>query len=286
MKPILVTGSSGYIGSHLCRMLIERGYQVIGLDYRIPTGKVDYGYYSLDIANDERAIRDIYHQDYDFCTVVHLAALTRVGESTRFPSKYYDTNVIGTRNLLKYLSYDHFIFASTGQASLMGNPYAISKRVAEDMVIDTCTTQNVDYTAFRFYNVVGSDGFYPSNPDALLYNLIDAAEENKKFTIFGNDYDTPDGTCVRDYVHVLDICESICRAIEKPANSVENLGTGRGSTVLEIVNTFKRVNGVDFEVEFGPRRPGDIPVSVLDNPSSYFQSNRSMEDLFRLISTD
>ena len=278
-KPILVTGSSGYIGSHLCKMLTNQGYQVIGLDVVRPKHKTNYSTYIIDINNPA----DVGYLSYDihdeYSAVVHLAALTKVGESTQRPTDYYTTNVVGTHNLLRQLWTDHFIFASTGQASLMGNPYAISKRVAEEMVVDTRRRAGRDFTAFRFYNVIGTDGFPPTNPDGLFYNLIRAAEETGVFTVFGENYNTKDGTCVRDYVHVNEICEAICRAIEKPANAVENLGSGTGHTVNEIIDIFKRVNGVNFDVKYGGPRQGDIPVSVLDNPSSYFQRKYSIEDL-------
>ena len=137
------------------------------------------------------------------------------------------------------------------------------------------------YTIFRFYNVIGSDGFYPTNPDGLMYNLMQAGETGE-FTVFGDDYDTKDGTCVRDYVHVNEVCNSLLQAIENPSNSVECLGHGIGRTVTEIVDMFKKVNSVDFTVKVGPRRKGDIVSSVLEDVSPYMKNLYTIEELLQV----
>jgi UDP-glucose 4-epimerase len=130
--------------------------------------------------------------------------------------------------------------------------------------------------------VIGSSyGIQPTNPDGLMYNLMQSKDRGS-FTIFGNDYDTPDGTCVRDYVHVLEICNALKLAIEQPANSLENLGHGVGTTVNAMVELFKQVNNVDFEVKYGPRRKGDAAVSVLDNPSTYMKHLYELKDLLKI----
>ncbi len=276
MKKILITGCSGYIGSHLCKML-ENDYEVHGLDIDEPQAPLNE-FYRCDI-NRQFAIPG----DIEYDAVIHLAALVRVGESEQIPIKYYITNLNGTMNVVNKIKTKNFIFASTGAAQDCASAYGISKRAAEDVVREYCTLhKQQDYTIFRFYNVVGSDGYEPTNPDGLMYNLI-KARDTGEFTVFGNDYDiSPDGTCVRDYVHVNEICDALKQAIEKPSNSVESLGHGVGYTVKEIVSLFQKVNDVDFDVVYGPRRKGDIASSVLENVSPYMRNLYTMEELLKI----
>ena len=274
MKKILITGNSGYIGSHLTKMLKDE-YEVYGLDKVEPQESPDT-FYHCDI-NRPFSLED------EFDCVIHLAALVNVGESEQKPIQYYITNLNGTMNVLNKIKTKNFIFASTGAAQDCESAYGISKRAAEDVVREYCTThRSIPYTIFRFYNVIGSEGFAPTNPDGLMYNLI-LAMQSKQFTIFGNDYDvSPDGTCVRDYVHVNEICDSLKQAIEKPSNGVECLGHGVGYTVKEIVNKFMEVNNIDIDVKYGPRRKGDIASSVLKNVSPYMRNLYSMDQLLKI----
>jgi UDP-glucose 4-epimerase len=276
MKKVLITGCSGYIGSHLCKML-ENDYEVHGLDIDEPQAPLNE-FYRCDI-NRQFAIPG----DIEYDAVIHLAALVRVGESEQIPIRYYITNLNGTMNVVNKIKTKNFIFASTGAAQDCASAYGISKRAAEDVVREYCTLhKQQDYTIFRFYNVVGSDGYEPTNPDGLMYNLI-KARDTGKFTVFGNDYDiSPDGTCVRDYVHVNEICDALKQAIEKPSNSVESLGHGVGYTVKEIVSLFQKVNDVDFDVVYGPRRKGDIASSVLEDVSPYMRNLYTMEELLKI----
>lgn len=275
MKYILITGNSGYIGSHLTKLLSQNeNYRIFGLDLVEPIIPVS-GHYIQDIRKNNLPVSQ-------FDCIIHLAALVNVGESERDPTAYYQTNLNGTINVLK-IPTKNFIFASTGAAEKCESAYGISKRAAEDVVRQYCTEQSIDFTMFRFYNVIGSDGIKPTNPDGLFYNLIKAID-TKRFTIYGNDYDTSDGTCIRDYVHVLEICNSIDLAINTPSNSLENLGHGKGKSVQEMVNLFKTVNKVDFDIEYGPRRKGDIEMSVLDNPSTYMKQLFSFEQLLKVDS--
>lgn len=273
MKKILITGNSGYIGSHLSKMLMaSMKYEVHGLDIREPQQAMNRFY--------RQDINRLFTIDEEFDAVIHLAALVNVGESEQIPIQYYITNLNGTMNVINKVKTKNFIFASTGAADSCESAYGISKRAAEDVVKEFCTKHRpTPYTIFRFYNVIGSDGFAPTNPDGLMYNLI-KARETGEFTIFGTDYErTSDGTCVRDYVHVNEICDALMQAIEKPSNSIECLGHGVGYTVNEIVNLFQKVNDVDFDVIKGPRRKGDIEVSVLENVSPYMRNLYTMEEL-------
>ena len=166
-KNILITGSSGYIGQHLVKLL-RQDYEVYGIDKDYCHNdylkhknfmQIDVRY---DIANFLFAINN-WPDEFD--AIIHLAALVRVNESMEKPSEYYDTNINGTINVLNGLIYGNFIFASTGVASNPTNPYGLSKRIAEDVVKEHCEKTNTNYTSFRFYNVIGSDGFEPTNPD-------------------------------------------------------------------------------------------------------------------------
>lgn len=274
MKKILITGNSGYIGSHLTKLL-QSEYEVHGLDFK-PPQLAPNTQYNIDI-------RKMFNIDTEYDAVIHLAALVNVGESEQVPIQYYITNLNGTMNVLNKIKTKNFIFASTGAADGCESAYGISKRAAEDVVREYCTVHAPkDYTIFRFYNVIGSDGFAPTNPDGLMYNLL-KAKESGEFTIFGNDYEqSVDGTCVRDYVHVMEICDALKQAINKPSNSVECLGHGVGYTVREIVNLFQKVNDCEFDVKYGPRRKGDLPSSVLEDVSPYMRNLYTLEELLKV----
>lgn len=261
---ILVTGSEGYIGQHLVKKL----------------GIVD----TLDINGNpiyKLDIRNKFNLDEEYDVVIHLAALVQVGESVKDPYSYYNTNINGTINVLQEIKTKHFILASTGAAQSLNSPYALSKKACEELVIQFAKQKNIDYTIFRFYNVIGSSGFKPTNPDGLFYALIRAIETGE-FDIYGSDYNTKDGTAVRDYVHVNQICDAIVKAVSQPSNSIECLGTGCGHTVLEIVDAFKEANYVNFNVNMKDRRAGDVERTVLDNPSSYIDNSYKLIDLLAL----
>ena len=274
VKKVLITGSSGYIGSHLCKML-EKEYEVYGLDVRPP---------QVEMANFMQVnINQLFNIEEEFDAVIHLAALVRVSESELKPIQYYITNLNGTMNVINKIKTKNFIFASTGTAQDCESAYGISKRAAEDVVREFCTTHRpTPYTIFRFYNVIGSTVVAPTNPDGLMYNLM-KARETGEFTIYGKDYEqSVDGTCVRDYVHVNEICDALMLAIERPSNSVECLGHGVGYTVNEIVNMFQKVNDVDFDVVYGPKRKGDLPISVLEDVSPYMKNLYTIEELLKV----
>lgn len=278
MKKVLITGCSGYIGSHLNKML-RKDYLVHGLDIVEPIFNMDR-FYNFDINRH-------FNIDEEYDAVIHLAALVNVGESEKIPIMYYITNINGTMNVLNKIKTKNFIFASTGAAESCKSAYGVSKRAAEDVVKEYCTMRSqVPYTTFRFYNVIGTDGFKPTNPDGLMFNLIKAME-TKEFNIYGKDYsESWDGTAVRDYVHVNEICEALKTAIEKPSNNIECLGHGKGYTVQEIVEKFQEVNNTSFNINFLPRRDGDLAFSVLENVSPFMKELYTIDQLLSVDKLD
>jgi UDP-glucose 4-epimerase len=273
MSKVLVTGSSGYIGSHLCQTLKkDNTITVHGLDKNNPIVAVDKFY--------KQNILDLQTLEEEYDCVIHLAAEVSVGESVKDPIKYYTTNVVGTLNVLKHIKTKRLIVASTGAAVQLNSPYGISKKAMEEVVFQYCENKNLPVTIFRFYNVVGSDGIAPTNPDGLFYALISAINTGK-FTIFGDDYNTIDGTCIRDYCHVNEICNALITGINESTNQIENLGHGVGTSVKEMIQLFKTINHCNFEVTIGPRREGDIEISVLSNPSELMKKTYAIEELLR-----
>jgi UDP-glucose 4-epimerase len=273
---ILITGNSGYIGSHLTKLLNKRtDLKLYGLDKASPQIAIDTFLYQNITFNQH------WNIDEEFDCVIHLAAEVAVGRSVNNPILYYQTNTIGTLNVLKNIKTKRFIHASTGSAGPMNNPYGISKRAAEQIVDQYCRENKIPFTIFRFYNVTGSDGFDPTNPDGLMWNLMNA-QKTGTFNLFGDDYDTEDGSAVRDYTHVNEICSSVIEAIDQSTNQIENLGHGSGTTVKQMIELYKRVNNCDFEVTICPRRDGDLESSVLDTPSQFMKKLYTMEDLLKL----
>ena len=276
---ILITGNSGYIGSHLTKLLNNRSdIELYGLDKSKPVVAMERfswnnitmpGYFKWTI------------EDIEFDCVIHLAAEVAVGRSVTNPIVYYQTNTLGTLRILQDLKFKRFIHASTGSAGPMNNPYGISKRASEEIVDQYCRERSIPFTTFRFYNVTGSDGINPTNPDGLMWNLMNA-EKTGVFNLFGDDYNTLDGSAVRDYTHVNEICHALEQAIDRSTNQIENLGHGVGTTVKQMVDLYKKVNNCDFEVRICPRRAGDLESSVLDNPSPFMQKLYSMEELLKL----
>jgi len=279
MKKILITGSSGYIGRHLAALLFayQEDYLVTGLDRVFKTQITDNFV--------EQNILESIDIKGEFDTVVHLAGLVNVGMSMQAPMDYYRTNVVGTLNMLERTQYDHFIFASTGAATNPYSPYGLSKYLAEQLVRQYCKLNNKKCTIFRFYNVIGTNGYEPTNVDGLMYNLM-KAKETGVFHLYGIDYDMlPDGSAVRDYLHVVEVCQAIKSAIDAPVSDslIENLGHGKGHSVLEMVNAFKKANNCDFGVKFMPRREGDVAKTVLDNVSSYMPTQYvPIEEMLKL----
>ena len=279
MKKILITGNSGYIGSHLTKLLNNRpDLELYGLDKSKPVVAMERfswnnitmpGYFKWTI------------EDIEFDCVIHLAAEVAVGRSVTNPIVYYQTNTLGTLRVLQEIRCKRFIHASTGSAGPMNNPYGISKRAAEEIVNQYCKERSIPFTTFRFYNVTGSDGIMPTNPDGLMWNLMNA-QKTGVFNLFGNDYNTLDGSAVRDYTHVNEICCALEQAIDRSTGQIENLGHGVGTTVKQMIELYKQVNHCDFETVICPRRAGDLEISVLDNPSPFMQQLYTVEDLLKI----
>jgi UDP-glucose 4-epimerase len=279
MIKILITGNSGYIGSHLTQLLNKRAdLELYGLDRYNPV-------VPMERFSQNNIIMPGYFkwqtEDIEFDCVIHLATEVAVGRSVSNPILYYQTNTLGTLRVLQDLKFKRFVHASTGSAGPMNNPYGISKRAAEEIVDQHCKENNIPFTTFRFYNVTGSDGINPTNPDGLMWNLMNA-QKTGVFNLFGDDYNTLDGSAVRDYTHVNEICHALEQAIDRSTNQIENLGHGVGTSVIEMIKLYKKVNNCEFEVRVCPRRAGDLERSVLDNPSPFMQKLYSMEDLLKL----
>lgn len=290
---VLVTGGAGYIGSHMVWALLDAGEDVVVLD-RLSTGfawavSPDARLVAGDIADTElvRSLIDKHEID----AIIHFAGSIIVPESVSDPLGYYENNTSKTRTLLQTAvegGVKHFIFSSTaavyGAAGLEPvtedtpllpeSPYGRSKLMSEWMLRDAAAAHDITYTALRYFNVAGADPkgrTGQSTPGAT--HLIKVASEavlgkRDHLKVFGTDYPTPDGTCVRDYIHVSDLADAHLLALRRlrsgGGNLIANCGYNHGYSVLEVVDAVKRVSGVDFPVEFVERRPGD-PAAIVAN---------------------
>lgn len=275
MKTILVTGATGYIGAHVCKALHAKGYIVDGVDYNYNQNNIAQ-YCRYLFKTDIRNIQWRSHNHYD--VVIHLAAKTMVSPSVADPLDYYQTNVIGTHNVIQNYSFDHFIYCSTGSAfNPTSSPYSMSKRAGEDLMVYT-----KQHTICRFYNVSGNNGL--NKFDDGLYHLIRRCAAavygiTDHVPLYGTDYDTEDGTTRRNYTHINDIVDSIIKIVDNGAtNDIECLGSVESYSVKQVIDVVKEVSGVDFNVVVHPRRPGDIPISTLPNQSRFFEQKYSLRD--------
>jgi UDP-glucose 4-epimerase len=275
---VLITGVTGYIGSHLAKVLFEAGHHVTGLDIEWNKHNNVMRYCHRILVKD--VTKHICDEDYD--VIVHLAGLIQVEESVSHPTKYYSTNLGGTVNMLRQNinGEPHFIFASTAGAFDPANPYARSKIAAEDVIKE----KSKNYTIFRFFNVAGSDGMHRQVGRAshLIRIAAETAAGKRDFmSIYGEDYDTPDGTCVRDYIHVVDLVNAIRDTIKHgPFNTpYECIGSGKGYSVKEVVQTMKEVTGKDFQVKTSDRRDGDPASLAITNQFNLLHPQYSLKDM-------
>ena len=320
---ILVTGGAGYIGSHTCLELTKAGYDVVIVDNLVNSNKevlnrlkkingVDYKFYENDVC-DKEALRAIFEKE-TIEGVIHFAGLKAVGESCRIPLRYYQNNLISTITLLEVMAefgVKNLVFSSS--ATVYGdphtvpitedfplsatNPYGMTKLMLEDILRDICkadATMNV--ALLRYFNPVGAheSGLIGENPNGIPNNLVPyitqvAVGKLHHLSIFGNDYPTPDGTGVRDYIHVLDLAAGHVAAIHKLESNcglvTYNLGTGKGYSVKEMADTFMEVNGVNVPYEFVDRRPGDIAECYADPKKAYeelgWKAERGLAEMLR-----
>lgn len=279
---VMVTGGLGYIGSHVVDELVQRGHEVFVVDENLKSP-------NLDFVSRRASVRPYQLQNWDIPTsaqrldaVVHLAAYIDVAESVRDPLRYWSNNINSTLAAIQRFSSPHFVFASTGTAFDPANAYAHSKVACEQIVQQYHGAKG--YTIFRFFNVSGlKKGITPTgNPTHLIRRAAMAAKGLiPELVVAGTDWDTRDGTCIRDYIHVEDLAASISNAVDVgPANTPhEGLGTGMGSTVLEVVQSMKRATGVDFRVRMGLRREGDVASMVCANQYRHLQLSRTLDDM-------
>jgi|TARA_B110000908_G_scaffold164984_1_gene213781 UDP-glucose 4-epimerase len=277
MSKILITGASGYIGSHVCKLLKEQGHTVIGWDTELHGETNDVNaycdeYHNIDVTG--QYVGGIYD------AVVHLAGRSVVPQSLIEPTEYYRVNVMGTANLLNKVTTPHVLFASTSSAFAMTSPYARSKVGAEDVIKEKAA----GYTIFRFFNVSGTNGVNRQlgKPSHLIkVAAMAAAGKIDSLKIYGTDYDTRDGTCIRDYVHVLDLANAIVTAINNgPLNTdYECLGSKQGWSVREVIDTMKEVTNKDFTVIEDDRRAGDSVANIVDDLSSCITLTKTIQDM-------
>lgn len=318
---VLLTGSCGYIGSHTLVELLDRGYEVVGIDnfsnskrevidnIKKITGK-DFVFYEGDVC-DKTILEKIFNEN-KIDIVIHFAGYKAVGESTLKPLMYYRNNIDSTLSLLEVMdeyNCHNFIFSSS--ATVYGkphtlpikenfplsatNPYGTTKLTIEYILKDLYKSNNDwNIVILRYFNPVGAhkSGLIGENPNGIPNNLMPyivkvANKEYDHLNVFGNDYDTPDGTGVRDYIHVVDLAIGHIKAIDDILNNcgldIFNLGTGNGYSVLDIVNSFEKVNNVEVPYEIKPRRDGDIDACYADPTYAYeklgFKASHSLDDM-------
>ena len=301
---VLVTGGCGYIGSHTCVELLNEGYEVIIIDNLVNskkevvskieeiTGK-KVKFYENDCC-DKDALRKIFKENNHIDSVIHFAGLKAVGESVKLPVRYYENNLGSTLSLvtvMKEYKCNKIVFSSSAtvygipeelpvpETAVVGgtnSPYGTTKYFIERILKDVSVAEeDFSVVLLRYFNPIGAheSGLIGEDPNGIPNNLMPyiikvATGELPILNVFGDDYDTPDGTGVRDYIHVVDLAKGHIKALEKadegPGVKIYNLGTGRGYSVLEIINTFERVNNVKVKYQITERRAGDIGIYYAD----------------------
>lgn len=318
---ILVTGGAGYIGSHTCVQLLNNDYEVIIID-NFSNSSIDvlsnikritnkeFSFYEGDICDKEFLNKVFFENKID--AVIHFAGYKAVGESVKLPLKYYENNLVSTINLCEVMSkYNCKKLVFSSSATVYGNPlklpikedfplsttnpYGTTKLMIEKILKDLYVSDNdFSIAVLRYFNPIGADksGLIGESPNGIPNNLMPyivkvANKELDFLSIFGDDYDTPDGTGVRDYIHVVDLAKGHIKAIEKVLNTkgidYYNLGTGTGYSVLDIVNTFEKINNVKINYKIVDRRPGDIASCYADSSKALkelgFKAQYNLEDM-------
>jgi len=290
---ILIVGGAGYIGSQVNKLLSKLGKETLILD-DLSSGKrelVKWGELIEGNLGDEKVLEKIFTQ-YKIEAVLHFAAFKAVGESVVEPEKYYSNNVSNTLVLLKTMrkfGINKFIFSSS--AAVFGcpsynpidekhpqnpiNPYGWTKLMVEQMLKDFSAAYGLKSVALRYFNASGADmeaevGEWTGSTANLIPLVMDTAMGRRpEIKIFGTDYETPDGTCIRDYIHVVDLADAHVRALDYLDKGEEtnqfNLGNGKGFSVREVIDCAKKISGVDFKVVESERRPGDPPILLADS---------------------
>ncbi|MGP7960032.1 UDP-glucose 4-epimerase GalE [Sanguibacter sp. A247] len=310
---ILVTGGAGYIGAHVVRVLHERGDEVIVVD-DLSTGRADRiggaTLVHLDVASPE-AVGTLTRtmRDHQVSAVIHFAGRKQVGESVERPAYYYEQNVGGLTNVITAMEaagVDRLVFSSSAATygmpavSLVDeklhaepiNPYGETKLIGEWLGRAAQRAWGLRFVALRYFNVAGAG--WDELGDSAVLNLIpmvlDRVEKGQRPAIFGDDYPTPDGTCIRDYIHVLDLAEAHVDALRYLAepereHDVFNVGTGRGASVREVIDGLAAVSGIAMDPEVKPRRAGDPPHLVASaeriNTVLGWHATRTFDDILR-----
>lgn len=302
MKTTLVTGGAGYIGSHTLIELINNNFKVVVIDNLANSSREslrrveqitghEIPFIEADL-RDQSALDDIF-TTYDIDSVIHFAGLKAVGESVAKPLEYYDNNLVSTMTLLEAMrehNVKQLVFSSSAtvygnpselplrETSTVGvgltNPYGKTKYMIEQIIQDYCAADpTFEATILRYFNPIGAhqSGQIGEDPNGIPNNLLPyvaqvAVGKLQSVGVFGNDYDTPDGTGIRDYIHVVDLARGHVAALQhmKAGASIYNLGTGSGTSVLEIIKAFSKACGRDLPYEIKPRRAGDIAACYAD----------------------
>ncbi|WP_170376474.1 UDP-glucose 4-epimerase GalE [Ruegeria atlantica] len=290
MTNILVTGGAGYIGSHACKALAQAGYTPVTYDNLI-TGwqdAVKFGPFEQGDLLDRARLDEVFAK-YQPAAVMHFAALSQVGEAMSQPGRYWTNNVTGSLNLIEAAVAAgclNFVFSSTcatygehdnvvldeDTPQLPLNAYGASKRAIEDILHDFEAAYGLNHVIFRYFNVAGADpegevGEFHRPETHLVPLMLDAIDGKRDgLTVFGTDYDTPDGTCIRDYVHVCDLIDAHVLGLnwleQGKGSRVFNLGTGSGFSVMEVIDHSKAVTNREVPYSIGPRRAGDCTKLV------------------------
>ncbi len=293
MSNILVAGGAGYIGSHTCLDLFNKGFTPVVYD-NLSNGHAEFvkwGPLEVGDIRDRHKLDDVFRK-YDPQAVIHFAAAIEVGELVRDPGGYYDNNVSGTITLLRAAQaagINKIVFSSTcatygiplsipmdeTHTQTPINPYGRSKLIVEQILKDLDLYQGFRSFTLRYFNAAGADPegrigeWHTPETHAIPIAFETALGRRPHFQVLGTDYDTRDGSCVRDFVHVLDLADAHSRAVEHllgngPSQAL-NLGTGHGTSVKELLEAIQNVVGRSFSIQYGPRREGDLPALVADN---------------------